>query len=63
MPQLAAALSITNTMNPHLFFSSSLFLSCSPATSFVRPPLLGGGVADTEPAESQAGEAGEEQGD
>ena len=32
MPQLAAALSTTNMMNPHLFFSSSLFLSCSPAT-------------------------------
>ena len=26
MPQLAAALSITNMMNPHLFFSSFLWM-------------------------------------
>ena len=32
MPQPAAALSTTNMMNPHLFFSSSLFVSCSSAT-------------------------------
>ena len=62
MPQPAAALSITNMMNPHLFFSSSLWklLTCD---FLVRPPLLGGGVAATKPAESQAGKAGEEQGD
>ena len=32
MPRLAAALSITNTMNPHLFFHHP-YRSCSPATS------------------------------
>ena len=32
MPQLAAALSITNMMNPHLFFLHP-YESCSPATS------------------------------
>ena len=40
-----------------------MFLSCSPAGDFlVGPPQLGGGVAATEPAEGQEGEAGEEQG-
>ena len=32
MPRLAAALSITNTMNPHLFFFLHPYRSCSPAT-------------------------------
>ena len=46
MPQLAAALSITNMMNPHLFFSSSLW---KPRTGdfLVRHHQLGG-VAATE---------------
>ena len=33
MPQPAAALSITNMMNPHLFFLLHPYGSCSPATS------------------------------
>ena len=49
MPQPAAALSITNMMNPHLFFF--FFISVETAhrrLPRVRPPELGGGVAATE---------------
>ena len=45
MPQPAAALSITNMMNPHLFFSSLWKLLTG---FFRRPPQLGGGGPATE---------------
>ena len=48
---------------PTSFFFRHPCRSCSPATSFVRPPLLGGGVAARDSsAEGQEGEAKEEQG-
>ena len=52
MPRLAAALSITNTMNPHLFFHrmKKIFIPIEAAYRRLprRPSLLGGGVAATE---------------
>jgi len=40
MPQLAAALSITNMMNPHFFFSLFLFLLVAHALSCGKPVSL-----------------------
>ena len=60
MPQLAAALSITNMMNPHLFFSSSLWKLLT-GDFLVRHHQLGEGVAATEPAKGQEGRAVEEE--
>ena len=49
MPQPAVALSITNTMNPHFFSSSSLWkLLRGDFLNLLRPPELGGGVAAIE---------------
>ena len=47
MPRLAAALSITNTMNPHLFFFI-IPIEAAHRRLPRRPPQLAGGVADTE---------------
>ena len=59
MPQPAAALSITNMMNPQLFF----FIPMEAAHRWLprRPPQLGGGIADTEPAKGQEERAVEEE--
>ena len=59
MPQPAAALSITNMMNPQLFF----FIPMEGAHRWLprRPPQLGGGIADTEPAKGQEERAVEEE--
>ena len=46
MPQPAAALSITNTMNPHLFFFI-IPIEAAHLRLPRRPPQFGGGVAAT----------------
>ena len=55
MPQLAAALSTTNMMNPHLFFFFIPVCKLLTGDFLVRHHRLGGGVAATEPAMGQEG--------